>query len=108
MQTHDPAPARALDSRSGGVKLLLEILKRTKVVGNSPAKGTIVQGATGATVGAGLGQVLPEQRVVDVTYSAVMRRGSAKHDQHEIESSKKGHLTTRGEICRTLTAAVEF
>lgn len=73
-QTHEPAPARTLDTRGGGVELLLENIKGTKVLDNGLAEGTILQGTTDSTVGAGLGQILPEQGVVNVTCNAIMKR----------------------------------
>ena len=68
MQTHEPAPAGTLNTRSGSVKLLLEGFEGAEVLDNGLAEGSIVQGTTGSTVGASFGQVLPEQGVVNVTW----------------------------------------
>ena len=88
MQTHEPAPARTLDTRGGGVKLLFKGIEGTEVPDDGLAKGTILQGTAGSTFGARLGQVLPEQGVVNVTYNATMKKGSATCGQHEIEPDK--------------------
>lgn len=72
-QAHKPAPPGTLDSGGGGVELLLESIERTKVLGDGLAEGSILQGTTDTTVGARLGQILPEQGMVDVTYDAIMR-----------------------------------
>ena len=72
-QAHKPAPARTLDSGGGGVKLLLERIEGSEVLYDGLTEGTILQGTTGTTVGAGFGQILPEQRMVDVTCNAMMR-----------------------------------
>jgi len=63
----EPAPARSLDGRGGGVKLLLEGIEGTEVPGDGLTKGSIRQFAADSTVGTRLGQVLPEQGVVNVT-----------------------------------------
>jgi hypothetical protein len=46
VQTHEPAPARTLDSCGGGVKLLLESIEGTEVLDDGLAEGTILQGTT--------------------------------------------------------------
>ena len=77
-----------MDTRCGGVKLLLEGIEGTEVLDDGLAEGTIVQGTTDSTLGAGFGQVLPEQGMVNVTYNTTMKKGSATCDQHEIEPDK--------------------
>lgn len=72
-QAHKPAPARALNSGGGGIEFLLESIERTEVLDDGLAEGTILQGTADTTIGAGFGQVLPEQGVVDMTCNAIMK-----------------------------------
>ena len=72
-QAHKPAPARTLDSGGGGVELLLESIERTEILDDGLAERTILQGTTDTTVRAGLGQILPEQGMVDVTCNAITK-----------------------------------
>lgn len=68
VRTYKPAPSRTLDSSSGGIEILLERIERTKGLVNSILKRTRVQGATTTlTLAGGRCEVLPEERVVDVS-----------------------------------------
>ena len=68
MITYEPAPARALNTSSGSVELLNERLDGAPGVGDGSLQRTIVKSATVSSVlGGSGGEVLPEQRVVNVT-----------------------------------------
>ena len=84
-QAHKPAPTRTLNSGGGGVEFLLESIERTEVLGDGLAERTIVQGTTGTTLGTRLGQILPEQGMVDMTCNN--ERGSGTQ-VHEMEPDK--------------------
>jgi len=106
-QAHKPAPARTLDTRSGGVELLFESIEGTEVLDDGLAEGTILQGTAGTTVGAGLCQILPEQRVVDVSCNVTMKGRSATQVRHEIKSDKAS-VMIRSQMYKILTTTVEF
>ena len=70
-RTYEPAPARTLDGRCGGGELFLELINRNKVLFKGSPKDTSLQDSAVATFGIRLGQVLPEQGMVDVTWGAM-------------------------------------
>ena len=71
IKTHEPAPAGALDGRSGGVELLLEGVEGAPLLDDGLLEGTVTEGAAVAlALGRGGREVLPEERVVDVTCGA--------------------------------------
>lgn len=66
--THEPAPARALNTSGGGVELLLEAVEGAKRALDGRLQRAIVELTTIAlTLGFGGREVLPEQTVVDVS-----------------------------------------
>ena len=82
MITYKPAPARALNSQSSGIKLFNKVLGRAKIMLDSVLQGTILENPTVAldmcTVWSRR-EVLPEEGVVDVT-TAVETKGRLKGD----------------------------
>ena len=66
--TYNPAPAAALNARSGGVEVLLEVVEGSESLGDGLLEGTLGEGTTVAlTLGLGTSKVLPEEGVVDVS-----------------------------------------
>ena len=68
----EPAPSGALDGGDGGVEGGLEVVERAKVTLDGLLEGAVVEGST-ALVGGG--EVLPEERVVDVTAAVELDGG---------------------------------
>ena len=78
--THKPAPARALNCHSGGIELFDKVLGRTKVMVDGVFQGAILENTTvafGVRAVWGRCEVLPEERVVDVT-TTVETKGRLK------------------------------
>lgn len=67
-----PSPTRALDGGDGGVEGGLEVVERAKVTLDGLLERTILEGSTAL---AGGGEVLPEERVVDVTTTVELDGG---------------------------------
>ena len=67
----EPAPAGALDGRSGGVELLLEGIEGAPLLDDGLLEGAVAEGAAVAlALRRGGREVLPEERVVDVPCGA--------------------------------------
>lgn len=65
--THEPAPARALDSGRGSVEFLLQIIKATESLVNCILKRAILQFATMTlALACSRCEVLPEERVINM------------------------------------------
>jgi hypothetical protein len=64
--SYEPSPATALNSRGGSVKALLEFFHRSEVTFNGLLERPV---SKLATVGIGRRKVLPEKRVIDVSYT---------------------------------------
>ncbi len=67
--TYQPAPATSLNSGSLRVELFFEFFNGAKVAFNSRFEGS---GLQFASVAVGRSQILPEQRVVNVTLRRVV------------------------------------
>lgn len=81
MKTHEPDPTGTLYTQSSSVECLLKCIKVVEDIVDSLLEGIIFgQLAADATLLGRLCQVLPEQGVVDVTWSAMTIRGSARHN----------------------------
>ena len=67
--TNEPSPSRPLDTKSGSVELLLEDIETAKRLVNGILQRTGLQSASIALVlRCSRGKILPEQRVVDMSY----------------------------------------
>lgn len=67
-RTYDPAPTRALDTGGGGVELLLEVVEGAEGREDRRLEGSVLQDtAVTLALGGGGREVLPEERVVDVS-----------------------------------------
>jgi hypothetical protein len=80
--TYKPAPARALNGHGGGIELLDKALERAPVVLDGVFQGAILENAAvalGMLAVWGGCEVLPEERVVDVT-TTVETKGRLKGD----------------------------
>jgi hypothetical protein len=67
-ETYEPAPSGTLNTSGGGIELLLERIERPEALHNGVIKRTSLQGTTITLALAGGGrQVLPEERMVDMT-----------------------------------------
>lgn len=68
LTTYEPAPARSLDGSSSSIELLLHVLNTAKRLVDGLLQGSIAQKTAIALAHLGGGrEVLPEERVVDVT-----------------------------------------
>ena len=66
---YEPAPAGTLDTGSGGVEFLLEVVEGSESLGDGLLEGTLGEGTTVALIfGLGTSKVLPEEGVVDVSF----------------------------------------
>jgi hypothetical protein len=64
----EPSPAGSLDTQGSGVELLLEVIERAESLLDGLLERTVLEDTTVTLVsGSRGGEVLPEQRVVDVT-----------------------------------------
>ncbi len=68
----EPSPTGSLDGGNGSVEARLEVVKRAKVTLDGLLEGTVVKLSTAVTGGS---QVLPEERVVDVTTTVELDSG---------------------------------
>lgn len=69
-RTYKPAPARTLETCGGGVELLLEVVDGTEGLNDGLLEGTVVQDTAVSFALCRRGsKVLPEKRVIDVTYA---------------------------------------
>lgn len=92
-----PSPTRSLDASSGSVELLLEVLEVTESSLNGGLERTVLEDTSLTLVRRGRGsEVLPKERVVDVTLCREQRvtRGE--------QSSGEGRVDGRGGISRAL------
>ncbi len=64
--THQPTPSATLDSGCFGIELLLECFDGAKIAFDESLEWSTLELST---LFAGWSQVLPEQRMVDVSYS---------------------------------------
>ncbi len=65
--THEPTPARALDTGSGRVEFLRELPVRSPALNDGVLKGTVPKlTAVALTLSRGRSKVFPEERMVDV------------------------------------------
>lgn len=69
MKTYEPTPSRSLDSSRGCVELLLEVINSSICLLDGRFEGSIWKNASDSTLGRCGCKILPEQRVVDVTWS---------------------------------------
>jgi len=68
-ETYDPAPTRALDPSSSRVELLLQDVQRTPALADGSLERAVLERAAVTLVlDSRRREVLPEERVVDVTY----------------------------------------
>ena len=66
-RTYEPAPAGALDGRGGGVELRLEGFEGAEGLDDRVLERAVAEDAAGAfALGGRWGEVLPEERVVDM------------------------------------------
>jgi hypothetical protein len=67
--TNEPTPTAALNSKRGGIKLLLEVFEAAKLLLDSSLERAGLESASASSaLGRSRGEILPEQRVIDVTY----------------------------------------
>lgn len=72
--TYEPSPARALNAQSRGVELLLELVERAKLLLDRLCeRGALREHAALAALLWRGREVLPEERVVDVSFIAISR-----------------------------------
>ena len=70
--THKPAPARSLNSKRRLIELLLQIVEATKIAFNSLLERSILQNPACSFLHfSRRSEVLPEQRVVDMSYDMI-------------------------------------
>jgi hypothetical protein len=63
---HQPSPPGALDPKCRGVELFLQVVEPAKVLVNRGLERAVLKDAAGSTLVVCGGEVLPEERVVDV------------------------------------------
>ena len=69
METHEPAPARALDTKGSHVEFLRENIQRTPILVDGILERAILEyAAVSLLLGRGGRKVFPEEGVVDVAY----------------------------------------
>ena len=70
--THKPSPARALDTESRGSELSLEVLERTEGLDDGILEWTVTEDTASAlALGGGRREILPEERVVDMSWKRI-------------------------------------
>lgn len=107
--SYQPAPTASLDSCSLGVEFLFECIDGTKVAFNSGLERSSFEFAA---FGAGWGQVLPKERVIDVTCGIHedidTSEGTARTSAIEFESSlESDRFLYRGSLCVRLLRRVK-
>jgi hypothetical protein len=88
-ETYDPAPTRALDGSSSRVEFLLQDIQRTPALADGSLERAVLEhAAITLALDSRPREVLPEERVVDVTYGH-------KHDIRYTDKIKRvGHHAT--------------
>lgn len=88
-KTYEPAPAGTLDTGSGGVEFLLEVVEGAESLSDGLLERTVGEDTTVAlTLGLGTSKVLPEERMVDVScISSRGEQGSKERQSLDVEAS---------------------